>query len=675
MKPLALPWADERGSVLLISLVLIAVMTLLGLALFDLAAMEGRLALTSQADARAFEAAQAGIERALRELYLGYISDGTVPPNPSWADNTNAPVCVGGCVTTDFRAMTVSNTSMPGSQGSYAVDVKLLLGSEATDTYSQTCLTLDGTPATACKDLVFVRSTGVVLATDAGGVAGYTARRTIQALARATAGGLLAGVVAGSPSDQPMRGNVLIAGSIHILADPVTAAAMSFSGGAGQRNNWNGIDASCPGFDQFCVSKRLMPVPLICPPGSPGCAASAKVESLGGQLLIAGPPAPVGLITSSVVLASGGADLGENSATPDYGTPTRKGKITLDAVYVANGCQNADCSDSISRPTQVFVDDGNLSRPYPYNPPPTFPLLTRQVTIAGNTYDHFACPTPALGCAGTTYMNSRAADFSAQLNLSGRPGDPVDGLTDGAASPDFATTEVSFTNKSGATRYGRICWKNAARTLSFLVSVASGGTSCVTETPVATPADPLLVYLTTGFKIDRSGGPNTYIYNGSTIIVANGLVTIEESIATPDCTVGGTCQTAGFRFPEDHSLGLLTFGDMQVGITRSGVDRVMGLFYTQQSFVSQKQSKTVGSVTAYRFCFGDASPPCPASSGGGNVPRLFQVPSDPRAVPEEYLALGGRRWNVAYIPRFWLECRRGSANDTLPSTVSGICGY
>ena len=52
--------AGERGSVILISIVLVFVMTLLGLALFELGAIENRMSLSSAADARAFEVAQGG---------------------------------------------------------------------------------------------------------------------------------------------------------------------------------------------------------------------------------------------------------------------------------------------------------------------------------------------------------------------------------------------------------------------------------------------------------------------------------------------------------------------------------------------------------------------------------------------------------------------------------------
>ena len=106
--------AGQRGSVILISIVLVFVMTLLGLALFELGAIENRMSLSSAADARAFEVAQGGIERALRELQDGFDAD--TQGSESWADNdgVRAPICSASCVTGAYRPMTLANTSFPG---------------------------------------------------------------------------------------------------------------------------------------------------------------------------------------------------------------------------------------------------------------------------------------------------------------------------------------------------------------------------------------------------------------------------------------------------------------------------------------------------------------------------------------------------------------------------------
>src|SRR6266851_8667546 len=85
---------SERGSALIISLMLLLVITILGLALFDLAQIENKSAAASLADYRAFELAQAGIERGIRELQNGFIGD--VYGSESWTDGVS-PTCTPAC--------------------------------------------------------------------------------------------------------------------------------------------------------------------------------------------------------------------------------------------------------------------------------------------------------------------------------------------------------------------------------------------------------------------------------------------------------------------------------------------------------------------------------------------------------------------------------------------------
>ena len=114
MRPRGRWRGNERGSVLLISLVLLAMMTLLGLALFDLGAVEGRMTLASETDARAFEIAQAGLERAMERLLRTTLAEDAAGAAPSWADGstvggTTTALCTGGsvagslCDTTQYR--------------------------------------------------------------------------------------------------------------------------------------------------------------------------------------------------------------------------------------------------------------------------------------------------------------------------------------------------------------------------------------------------------------------------------------------------------------------------------------------------------------------------------------------------------------------------------------------
>src|SRR5204863_2513181 len=57
---------DSRGSMMIGALMMVFVVTLLGVALFDLAVVENRLILGSDCDVRAFYAAEAGLQVAYK---------------------------------------------------------------------------------------------------------------------------------------------------------------------------------------------------------------------------------------------------------------------------------------------------------------------------------------------------------------------------------------------------------------------------------------------------------------------------------------------------------------------------------------------------------------------------------------------------------------------------------
>jgi Tfp pilus assembly protein PilX len=59
---------DQRGSMLLLSLVLVSIMTLLGAALFEVTVVEHRLVMSDQQSAQAFHAAEGGLYRAYLDL-------------------------------------------------------------------------------------------------------------------------------------------------------------------------------------------------------------------------------------------------------------------------------------------------------------------------------------------------------------------------------------------------------------------------------------------------------------------------------------------------------------------------------------------------------------------------------------------------------------------------------
>jgi hypothetical protein len=687
--------AGERGSVILISIVLVFVMTLLGLALFELGAIENRMSLTSAADARAFEVAQAGIERALRELQDGFDNDPA--GSESWADNdgVRAPICSPSCATGVYRPMTLANTSFPGG-GTYTVEIMLTTVAEANATSPYPVgLNCFRNAANVCTNLVFVRSTGTVTDSPAGGAtspapAGYTAVKTIQVLARAYAPSVLAnGVVAGTPSAlQPVNGNVLIAGSAQILGTPVGALpAIDWNGGAGVgfRNNLSNLTADAE------ILRRLPAQQAVCAPTATPCAVP-NVYSLGASPQVASPTgiAAINLAGGAAIGGAAGAAYATGGSTPG----SLAGKGPLDAIFVADGCQTSGCTDSyaVTTPSQLpTVDLGAIGRAYPENPVSTLPALTSPVRIAGATY--------AAGLQN--YFSTRAANMTAMLSANNMPGD-VGGLTSSTANCSNAACSptIGFTNKSGAARLGRICWTRNTGVLTFGVSAA--GNPC--NTP-ATAADPLLVYNTSpnGWRIDRgvfvkgnASCPGTQIcYEGVAIIYNVNSVAIEETVTSLCDVANANCTTTLIeKFPTNHLMALLTPGNVTVGAANS-VPRVMAMLYAGTDFISRSAvpatpTRIVGGVAARRFCFGGGGA-CPG--GTSNVPEVYQAPLngssvnaapvyDARGLPEEILALAPspngqapKSWRVESVPRLWLECRPIAPSATLPTTPTGVCGY
>lgn len=628
---------NQRGSVFIISLVMMAVITMLGLALFDLGVIENRMVMVNQSDARAFEIAQAGVERALREL----LTD--IRATESWADGTPASLSL-----VNYTPFTMVNNTFNG--GTYTVELKHLTVLEAGGSpYGQVCLADTLVPAN-CANMIFVRSTGSV-----AGPGAYTATRTIQVLAKAEAGNSVfsSGVVAGAPSGAPIQGNIKLAGSIHVIGSAATPGFSVGAAAAGQRNNYADMDAQS--------LNRIEPLPLVCPPGKT-CPPDEKVESLEAKLKVALPTA-----IPAVVVSPG--TLGQSGNTGNYGTPSRKGKGPLDGVYVADGCV-MPCTDNfnIGGSGAIYTDDGNLTRPYPHNPLPTFPLLTDPVTINGVDYPHYACPEPPGSCnTGAAFMSTRAPRLDNVQATSCASGPPCPTLgtyfggTDGLRENTEAFTHnFTFTNGAGTVLNAQMCWKRTGaptNTLEFAFAIPPTPASC--DIPNS-GQNPVLIRFQSDFKISAKESPvHTINYTGAAIIVATGMVKIEGILQTQCTTPTLPCPR---KFPKDDALTIKSFGNMEIGRNATSIDRIMGLFYTPQDYYQQKQSNLIGSVVANRFCFGGG-----CGGGGGQVPQFFQVKLDPREVPPESFSVGDGNWSVTIVPRFWKECM-----GTLPT---GVCPY
>jgi hypothetical protein len=512
MIPLRLLLRDQRGSALLISLVMIVVITILGLALFELAQIEGQQAGASLGDARAFELAQAGMERAIYELSNAFLTDPY--GSESWV-GTIKFTCTPACGPAVYQTMNLANNTLPvaGANpltgqdpgGTFTVELKQVTVAEAnnpidagyTYPYGQSCI--PSTDPTVCANLMFVRSTGTV-----AGPPGYTATRTVQALVKAYstsyfAGGLTAEKASGGCSDPAIDGRVLIAGSVHILGCTTIRPAFRIDGGAGMgmRNNWFDL-WSDKDLSSVPSLARLTPRQAICPTGANCTAGTNLVESLDAELKV------YGNTSNTMVELNNNTDLGINAVqTPSaYGDPpgSRYGKGRIDGVYVAAGCPMPCTSNAFTfgGTSTIHVDTNNYTKPYPYRPPKLplkdqsndLPVLYPQAdfgtVINGTPYvnwwaNFFAFNTNAVlnpALAPITFQPLGVQLTDARLNAAtsngGYCGPSYAGLNFGAtfasgggltASTDpldpgygFCHT-FKFVNKAGAVTAGEICWR------------------------------------------------------------------------------------------------------------------------------------------------------------------------------------------------------------------------
>ena len=590
--PLGVRLKEQRGSVLIVAMVLILAMTILGLALFDLAQIEGQMAGTSQTDARALYIAQAGLERGIRELRDGWMADSNAAGGygtETWADATNGPTCTPtACDASVYTLMNIANTSLPATGtdpgGAYTLEMKLVLVAEAnnpisqggayTYPYGQECIPDTGSP-TICANLVFLRSTGTV-----NGPPGFTSTVSVQTMAKAwPTSPFAAALTGGGQVHQPnpgIDGEFLAAGTVQILGFQSSNPAIRFQGGSsdGLRNNYWTLDGT---YELDRIRRRQ----LVCPPQT-NCSGGANlVESLGAEIRIYG-----GDNTTTMVRLDNNTNAGLSANTASYGQATggntRVGKGRLDGVYIATGCLLPCTSGNIpfnfGSGAQIWVDYNNFTKPYQDRPPKlpllyqagfVYPVLNQPARINGTNYPSYSTDfmlthqVPSLNTQqvnGGVCPNNNLAngwECSAGLPLAVAPtlgtlfdpnsGPPWNGSFNSTTIGPFRHS-FTFTDKSGTGRNAEICWKrsamtnpgnrdagvngpnlpNQAQAAERPLTLEFGIPDCTAPNP---PTNPILINFGTAFAISRHGFvTNKYTYRGSAIFLMQSSVQLEETL-------------------------------------------------------------------------------------------------------------------------------------------------
>ena len=584
--PLGVRLKEQRGSVLIVAMVLILTMTILGLALFDLAQIEGQMAGSSQTDARALYIAQAGLERGIRELRDGWMADSNAAGGygtETWADATNGPTCTPtSCDASVYQLMNIANTSLPATGtdpgGTYTLEMKLVLVAEAnnpisqggayTYPYGQECIPDTGLPA-VCANLVFLRSTGTV-----NGPPGFTSTVSVQTMVKAwPTSPFAAALTAGATqfiTNPAIDGDYLAAGTVQVLGSSSSNPAMRFQGGNsdGLRNNYQTLDGT---YELDRIRRRQ----LVCPPQT-NCSGGANlVESLAAEIRIYG-----GDNTTTMVRLNNNTNAGQNANTASYGQATggntRVGKGRLDGVYVATGCLLPCTASNIpfqfGSGAQIWVDYNNYTKPYQDRPPKlplwyqaglVYPVLNQPARINGTNYPSYSTNFLQVNGAplDTQQVNGGLCTNNSALNLP-VPWECTSGINPATAptlgdlfnnlhppnpwAPGSFTDNTrpfrhtfTFTDKSGTVRNAEICWKRSAMgdplnwnqgvnapNLPSQLNVAERPFTLEFGIPDCTapnpPTNPILINFSGPFSVSRAAGPSNYTYRGSAIFLMLG---------------------------------------------------------------------------------------------------------------------------------------------------------
>jgi hypothetical protein len=631
----------ERGSVLVMGLMLVFVMTVLGLALFNVARLDARLKLDSQTTVQALEIAEAGLQRGLHLFYLDFICGPTLtspitpancanpPPPPNWiADNKMARIVL---------ATPCPNVLLP--DGAAGFKQLLLDQAFARGTYT-VCVRPDPDAPTNQLKAQF-RARGV-LSSLTGTVTHIV---QVNATANVTANKPHAPFSIGGPTGGAFRGGARIAGSLQFVRCPGSGCVVAnFSGNSGIQNNYNGLNARL--HDR--IPWRY--------------ADGTTVNTLGAVLKV--KEGTIQISANSACLGgpeSGGGACG-NTAAQD----------TLTGVYSSGNWSGSQGSCNPPPPSSNKGLNGSTTTnsrcnvwtsaqgPYPTGEPTAIPLLSDSTIIDAVGYRCFFSP-PGVACpnatdpvpGGTNFpeyfytgawrIDASRGDAGCDINVTGTAADCTTVLTafQTGATPDFGAGPLPVLpiKAAACTRQG------ATNSASCTLRIAGGQiVGLIDGNPIRPDLQPINIYLkrlaatpatTPTLKtspVDAVADNNMY-YRGKVIIIAdNPTATVAFEINTgllSDTTInqawagcGSGVYPCGYPYPSNHFLGLMTTGDIKLG--PGGARDIIGTFFaantalTAQFYVTGATGtiQLAGIVSAQQFDF----------TAAGTVPQLYQAP-------------------------------------------------
>ncbi|HET7853807.1 MAG TPA: pilus assembly PilX N-terminal domain-containing protein [Candidatus Methylomirabilis sp.] len=339
------PVRNPHGFVLMVALLVLIVMTILGLAFLTISETESRIAFYDRYAKRALYVAEMGVERARRDLKYDARFDRDGMTNQYFA----SPTPVAGGSPADCTA-TIPWQGLPPQKRCYDLGGPIPTGGFL-PLYTNPTLDSFGDGSTYTVLLGLRQSNKLTIRSEGTGPEGATKVVDVRAEVRDLSVWGNAAFAGGGGSGARINGNVVIAGSVHILGQGLgpTGIAADFGGGAGIFNWYNGLDPIFTG-----------KVPDINP-----STLDAEVRVKEGIVLMNSGAARVGNATSDGV--PGGIKLRVDGIYTDYGFAGTYGD------------------------TYVFSDNGtNAKYDVPPDQPIQFPSLTGPRPDGGvGTYEDY----------------------------------------------------------------------------------------------------------------------------------------------------------------------------------------------------------------------------------------------------------------------------------------------
>ncbi len=428
---------NNKGFVLVAALMVMLVLSILGPAFMTLSLTESQIAFNDRNATRALYVAEMGVERARRDLKYDADFDRDGITNQYFA----SPTPVAGGAPADCSGI-ITWQNLPPQPRCYDLGAPIPTAGFQT-LYTNTNVDTFGDGSAYTVQLGLKDSNKLTIRSEGTGPEASTKEVDVRVEVRDLSVWGNAAFLGGSGTGARINGNVVIAGSVHILGEGLgtTGVAADFGGTAGIFNWYNGIDAATLAGRVPDINPSTLDAEIRVKEGRIEMNSdSARVGNTIGETDLAGNPIPLGI------------------------------KLRVDGAYANYGFAGTYGD------TYVYADNGTSFR---YDVPPDHPILFPSLTD----------PSPDVCC--TTY----------EEYLDVNSWDPLPSLPPSAKSGSdltiYKTTAsfiVSGTDANGNTH--RLEWNNVTETLTVEGIIRIPGS--ITLGGATGPTKIETIYYTTG---------------------------------------------------------------------------------------------------------------------------------------------------------------------------------